>query len=117
MTMSEYLSVPPKTGVKMNPSADELFNIENDTSMTTVITKLYTDGCEPCEKQGEILAELADEYSVMINNVNLQDDESRPYKEQYEITEVPTTIVQTSQDVVVFSGLQPKSAFERVIPE
>lgn len=80
------------------------------------ILDFYSTTCIPCKKVAPIIDDLEEEYSLDVQRINIELDESQSLIKQYKVKSIPTVIFLKDDEVVeTYSGPHPKSTYEILI--
>ena len=73
------------------------------------VVDFWAPWCGPCQMQGMVLRELAEEFKDKVKVMKLNIDEAREIAGQYAVQAIPTIIIfENGRDNSPFIGLQPK---------
>ena len=88
---------------------DENFEAEVLKSSQPVLVDFFPTWCGPCQMQGPIIEELAEEYKDKAKVGVLDIDQAQKTATQFQVSSVPTLIIfKDGQEVERFMGLQQK---------
>ena len=88
---------------------DENFEAEVLKSSQPVLVDFFATWCGPCQMQGPIIEELAEEYKDKAKVGVLDIDQAQKTATQFQVSSVPTLIIfKDGQEVERFMGLQQK---------
>ena len=86
-------SVVPTRGKIYHPGSDEHFQNAVNT-YDLVVVDFYADWCQPCKQLDSALAKVKSNYGerVTFMRVDVDDPNSQPLMDQYEVSPIPTMV-------------------------
>lgn len=88
---------------------DKNFDHEVLKSKQPVLVDFFATWCGPCQVQGPIIEELAEEYGGKVKIAVMDVDESQETAGQLQISSIPTLVIYNNgQEVERLMGLQQK---------
>ena len=87
---------------------EENFEKEILNSQTTAIVDFYADWCGPCKMMSPIIDEIAEDESLTVGKVNV--DENTELAIKYDIMSIPTVLIFKNGELVNrFVGVHDKN--------
>lgn len=87
---------------------EENFEKEILNSQTTAIVDFYADWCGPCKMMSPIIDEIAEDESLTVGKVNV--DENNELAIKYDIMSIPTILIFKNGELVNrFVGVHDKN--------
>jgi thioredoxin 1 len=91
-------------------------NFDQTINKGVVLVDFWATWCRPCQIQGPIVAELAEQYKLKLIVGKVDIDQNRDIAGTYDIQSIPTIIIfLDGKPVETFVGLRSKEALEEVI--
>ncbi len=79
--------------------------------MVVTIKDFYADWCGPCKTQDPILEELAEDWDVTLERIDV--DESTAVANEYQVRSLPTVVIESDDDIVDrFVGVTQREELE-----
>ena len=91
-------------------------NFDKTKSEGIVLVDFWATWCKPCQIQGPIVAELAEQYKGKLIVGKCDIDENRDLANTYNIQSIPTIIIfRDGAPIETVIGLQSKSSLEELV--
>lgn len=91
-------------------------NFDKTKSEGIVLVDYWATWCKPCQIQGPIVAEIAEQYKGKLTVAKCDIDQNRDIANTYNIQSIPTIIIfKNGVPVETLIGLQSKGSLEELI--